>query len=310
MTLMRMSAGRTFLCVLLGAVVAHVVPSAGFAQAAQTTTRAEDVLPPDPANGEWLQDTLVNDDLWFASSNNLTFESMASGLSGYPRGHRWVGVANGKPAWVIYYVPGEILGFEIDTHHLGARGVDFQFSAGGDWQHLTPVEVGTEELAGFENHWLRMYRAVESLPAGTRFLRIDFPGDGEGDFARLTEVWLRCRFDDAPPAAASSGRRLVLAPSANHPPTPASPAPVEPIVAPYVVTTFVYDDPPAFAPASPVVQAAGAMPEIAVKIPPRVTFYDLLGEFAEDTAEPAAVVVEPGAGVLSRFISHLFGRNL
>jgi hypothetical protein len=202
----------------------------------------DDDLPPEPATGEWLEDRLDDDHLWFASSGNLGFQPVARELTDYPTSRRWVRVVDGKPAWVMYYVPGEILGFEVDTHHFGAQGTDFQFAAGSDWRSLTPVDADYEEIVAFEAKWLRLYRAAEQLPDGTRFLKIEFPAGADVEAARLTEVWLRCRFEEISEAAPSSSSAAKPTQPATLPANRA--ASFAPEVEPVIVRGIILEPPP------------------------------------------------------------------
>lgn len=271
---------------LLGAMTAHAAGG--------------EVLPPEPTTGEWIQDTLDDPNLWFASSENFKFEPIPRELNDYPQGRGWVGVANGNFAWVLYYVPGELLGFEVDTHHLAARGWDFRFSAGGDARSLVPVEANTEELAGYEANWLRLYRATESLPPGTRFLRIEFPIDGEREFARLTEVWLRCRFDDAPLVSSTSVAAIgpTVSPAAQ---------PEEPEIAPFIVSAVRFDPWSAFAPVFPALNLAQPTPRPGVLPPLRVTRVDLLPDAVFEMEIP--VMTERRKNVFSTILALLRHRG-
>jgi len=270
-----------------------------------------DALPPEPITGEWIEDTLADDSLWFAASGNLAFEALAAELTDYPRGRRWVRVVDGRPAWVMYYVPGEILGFEIDTHHFGARAVDFRFAAGSQWNALTPVEADYEEIAAFEAKWLRLYRAADRLPGGACFLRIEFPNDAEIDAARLTEVWLRCRFDEtiAPRAGASATGADASARTAPVQIPPAEAVVSEPEIEPLVVTTFVYSPPMPSAPAAPAVMVDPVMPAVQVRVPLRVTSYELLDPTAPLLDAPGVSELPGRPSVLSRLVSFLHRRR-
>jgi len=266
---------------------------------------ADDLLPPEPTMGEWLQDTLADASLWFAESGNLEFADLTPELSDYPLGRRWVHVIDGQPAWVTYYVPGEILGFEVDTHHDGALATEFHFAAGSTWRDLQPVDATSEEITGYEATWMRLYRANNELPAGTQFLRIEFPTGGDASAARLTEVWLRCRFGSAArspfePAEAFISQQTTDADSAAAavpPPAPSAPAEVvvapETSVEPIVVTAIVLDPPPPSPPA-PIFAATAvdvSPPAINVIVPPRLTRVDFLADDAP-LSEPPGVTLE------------------
>ncbi len=258
---------------------------------------ADDPLPPEPTNGEWIQDILADDSLWFAASTNLDFEAVAKDLSDYPQGRRWVRVIDGKAAWVMYYVPGDLLGFEVDTHHYGALATDFRFSAGAAWDELAPVDAEYEEITGFEAKWMRLYRAVENLPAGTHFLRIEFPDDRDRAASRLTEVWLRCNFENKAPERHADDMLNPFVAAPSHPaPGPAQPAarmttvedtPPPPAgdastVEPYVVNEINFV-PVALSAPAPVFSAKDVEPVIPganVRLPILVTNADFIADYA------------------------------
>lgn len=293
------------LAVLLGGTLAPLAAA----------DRATAALPPEATEGEWLEDSLNNPNLWFASSENLEFEPIAKELPAYPQGRRWVRVVDGRPAWVLYFIPGEILGFEVDTHHFAADGIDFRFAAGNDWKALTPLEVDAEEILDFTAKWLRLYRAADALPTGTRFLRIEFPSGADREAARLTEVWLRCRFESA--VAVGESAVKATAPDSGQPlasevegvdsltlTTIAPPAPnqdlVTPLVAPaneraastlpdevdrnalppIVVRAILFDPPPRLPPVLPPIPVQREMPPVAVMTPSNRPMLDIAEEVA------------------------------
>jgi hypothetical protein len=229
-----------------------------------------------------------------------------------------VRVIDGKPAWVTYYVPGEILGFEVDTHHYGALATEFHFAAGSSWRDLQPVEATAEEISGFAAKWMRLYRANSALPAGTQFLRIEFPTGEDAAAARLTEVWLRCRFGSAarspfePAEGFFSPSPEANPPAATPPPSPAKAEPAttgDVVVEPIVVAAFVMT-PPAPPPPAPIFGPADVdptPPAIAVLLPPRLSPVNLLADEAP-LIPTAAVPVPPRSlfGKVATFFRRIF----
>lgn len=258
-----------------------------------------DELPPEPVGGEWIEDTLDDDRLWFAASDNLAFEELAPELPGYAPGRKWVYVVDGQPAWVMYYIPGELLGFEVDTHHYGASAPFFAFAVGSRWDELTPIEPEFEEITGFDAKWMRLYRSANALPAGTRFLLIAFPDDRDRRAARLTEVWLRCRFDDPALEQERTPRsRQDINPFArpseavdspdDAPPSEEGTAITEPVIEPLVVTArrFVPPEAPVTALKLPRIPVHARPAGYTLALPGIVDTPDMLAELVIPAPPP------------------------
>lgn len=270
-----------FMC---GCVIAAATAFAAPAPAATIADSVADLLPAETNSGEWLNDTLDDARLWFASSNNLRAVAIAAELRDYSRGRRWLQASDAHPAWVMYYVPGRIEQVEIDTHHWAGGAIDFRFSAGPVPAQLTALDVQPLPVAVTAG-WLRALHASDALPPNASFLLIEFPAGADFDRARLTEVWIRytprpaeAETQPAPnaasPAAISAAATDSISPAASPAVLPAaspaaaavaaSPLPSAPPVEPELPAAA--REPTAAAPASGALAAAA--PETTLSAPP------------------------------------------
>jgi hypothetical protein len=287
----------------------------GASARAADATGDDAVLPSESAGGEWLQDKLDDPSLWFAGTDNLVFESVATAVAGRQTGRRWVGVIGGQPAWIVYYVPGELLGFEADTWHHAGAATDFHFLAGADVNDLSAVDDMATEPVEIRDAWLRVLHLGATLPPNASFLMIQFPADVDRDGGRLAEVWLHyreasqtLREEVQPPAIESAPPPIApefpqQQPQQRQPPPvqlPEPPAPVPPPIAEPAVVPIAEEP---LAEIAPTEVALGAEPPPSTTGSHNDTLPPVLGE-PEAVAAPEISRAQPAPPPLVEEVSH------